>query len=230
MTNDTNDTKNNLSEAMVKAGVHFGYSKSRRHPSTAPFIIATKNKVDIIDPEKISELLDKAKEFIAKLAKENKKILFVGTKPEAKKIILEAATLLDMPYVTERWIGGILTNFPEIKKRIAKYNDLRSKKEKGELDKYTKKERLMIDREIIKLENYFGGISNLEKAPDALLIIDSKKEHIAATEAKKSGIPVISLSNTDTNIKSIDYPVVGNDGSSSSIKYFTNEIVKAYKI
>ncbi len=226
----TNDTKNNpLIAGMVKAGAHFGYTKTRRHPSTAPLILATKNKADIINLEKASASLAKIQEFVKSLGESGKKILLVGTKPEAKKIIKDVAMALEMPYVTERWIGGLITNYPEVKKRITKYIDLMEKKSKGELEKYTKKERLMISREIAKLEKYFGGVVLLQKAPDAMLVIDSKKEHIAVTEAKKGGIPVISISNTDTNIKGIDYPLVANDGSSSSIAFLVNEIVKSYK-
>ena len=227
----TNNPKNKkIVDDMIKAGAHFGYTKTRRHPSTAKYILATKSNSDIINLEKTAEDLEKTKEFIKSLAKEGKKIIFVGVKAEAKKIIAEAAQGIDMPYVTERWIGGTLTNFPEIKKRIAKYLDLKEKTVKGELDKYTKKEKLLISREVEDLEKYFGGISGLTKTPDALFIIDSKKEHIAVAEAKSIGIPVITLVNTDTDVKNLDYPIIANDASSSSIKYFTNEIVGAYQI
>ena len=126
---------------MFKVGVHYGYSKSRRHPSTLPYVFTTKNGVDIINIEKTNELLEKALETVSKLAASGKTILFVGTKPEARQQIIETALALNMPYVGERWVGGALTNFPEIKKRIVKLLDLRNQKEKGELDKYTQKER-----------------------------------------------------------------------------------------
>lgn len=216
-------------DSMFKAGAHFGYSKTRRHPSVSSYIFATKNKNDIIDLEKSSMLMEKAEQFIKELGQGQKVLLFVGVKPEAKKQILDAAMSLDMPYVIERWIGGIITNWPEIKKRIATLEDLRAKKENGELDVYTKKERLLIDLQIEKMTKYFGGLVLLKKAPDALFIVDTKKEHIAVAEARRAGIPVISLSNTDTNIKGIDYPIVGNDGSVSSISYFIDRISAAYK-
>ena len=216
-------------DAMFKSGAHYGYSKTRRHPSTTPFVFATKNKNDLINLEKTVESLDKALAFLRELATSGKTILLVGAKPEAKEAIKNAGTILDMPYVTERWIGGTITNFSEIKKRIARLEDLKSKKEKGELDMYTKKERLLIDREIEKLSLYFGGLVSLKKTPDTLIIIDTKKEHIAFTEAKKAGIPVVGLVNTDTNIVDIDYPIIANDASLSSIIYFVSQIMEAYK-
>jgi small subunit ribosomal protein S2 len=134
-----------------------------------------------------------------------------------------------MPSVTERWIGGTLTNFPEIKKRVAHLKDLTDKKEKGELSIYTKKERLLIDREMDKLNRNFSGIVSMDKAPTALFVIDAKHEEIAVTEAKKSGIPVISLSRSDCNLKEVDYPILANDSSVSSVKFFVDKIVDTYK-
>lgn len=229
MSEQKNTQNNEVIEAMFKAGAHFGYQKSRRNPSTTPYIFGVKNKTEIIDLEKTSELLNKAKEFIYGLAKENKRILFVGGKSEAKNAIKTGASIIDMPYVSDRWIGGTLTNSNEIKKRIAKYEELISQKEKGELSKYTKKERLLIDRQIVNLEEMFGGIIGLKDLPKALFVIDPKKESIAITEAKKVGIPVIALANTDCNIKGIEYPIVANDASVSSISYFVESIVSAYK-
>ncbi len=221
-------TQENI-EQMFKAGVHFGYSKTRRHPSTASYIFTTKNKNDVIDLEKTSLALDRVLELVSEFGKGQKTILFVGAKPEAKKKIVDTATALDMPYVSERWIGGTITNFGEIKKRIQTLEDLREKREKGELDVYTKKERLLIDQKIEKLTKYFGGLTLLKRAPDALFIVDSKREHIALAEAKAQGIPVIAIANTDTNIKGVDYPIVANDGSLSSISFFLEKIKSAYE-
>ncbi len=223
------DTLEGKIDSMFKAGVHFGYSKTRRHPSTSQYIFGTKNKNDIIDLEKSAALLATAETFMSELGKGMKTVLFVGVKPESKRAVIDTAMALDMPYVSERWIGGIITNFGEIKKRIATLEELREKREKGELDMYTKKERLLIDLKIEKLTKYFGGLTGLKKAPDALFIIDTKREHIAMTEARKSGIPVISISNTDSNIKGIDFPVVANDASVSSITYLMNEVKEAYR-
>ena len=216
-------------EAMFKAGAHFGYSKTRRHASMAPFIFTTKNRVDMIDLEKAEKSLEVAKEYLKSFAQGDKQVLFVGTKPEARRITQELAESIDMPYVVERWVGGVITNSPEIKKRITLLQDLQSQKEKGELEKYTKKERLLIDAKIAKMHKLFSGLVNLRKMPDALLVVDAKKEHIAVTEAHKAHIPVISLINTDTAIKSVEFPIIGNDASVSSISFFLKALVDAYK-
>ena len=227
---EAHKTKNNdLMEAMFKAGAHFGYQKSRRHASTSAFIFGAKNKVEIIDLEKTLEQLEKAEAFIGTIAKLGKQVLFVGGKNEASATVKLAAEGLDMPYVAGRWIGGTITNAPEIKKRIAKFEDLQKQKEKGELTKYTKKERLLIDREIDNLDIMFSGIVNMKEAPKALFVIDPKKEFIAVAEANKAGIPVIALCNTDCDITKVDYPIVANDSSISSISFFVSALAKAYK-
>ena len=226
----TKDVKNSpMVEALFKAGAHFGYTKTRRHPSTTPFILTSKNKADIINLEKTAESLEKAKILIKTLAKEGKKILFVGTKPEAKKITTDTALSLDMPYVSERWVGGIITNFPEIKKRIAKLVEWRESKTTGGLEKYTKKERLLIDKEAERLQKYFSGLVGLTKAPDLLFVIDSDKEHIAVDEAQKSKVPVMSLSNSDSDIRGLEHPIIGNDAATLSIAFFMEEIAKAFR-
>ena len=229
MTEEKKTKNSDIIDAMFKAGAHFGYQKSRRDSSTAPFIFGTKNKIEIIDLEKTLEQLEKAEDFVSSLAKAGKQILFVGGKNEARAEIKMGAMAIDMPYVNGRWIGGAITNFPEIKKRIAKFEDLQKQKEKGELNKYTKKERLLIDREIANLDEMFSGIVSMKEMPKALFVIDPKKEIIAVSEAKKAGIPVIAVANTDCNIKDIDYPIVANDASTSSISFFVTEIVKSYK-
>lgn len=228
MSKNTQEAENPIIEEMFTAGAHFGYSKTRRHPSMSPFIFTTKKKADILNLEMTNDHLEKAQEFIKTLATGGKVILFVGTKPEAKKAVLEGALSIDMPYVCERWVGGILTNFPEIKKRIDIMEDLKDRKEKGELEKYTKKERLLMDRKVEKLSKYYSGVIKLKK-PDALFVVDTQKEHIAVEEANRMGIPVIGLLNSDCNVKLVTYPIVANDASTSSIKFFVSAIVKAYK-
>ncbi len=218
-----------LVDSLFQAGAHFGYSKTRRHPSAAKFVFTTKNKVDIIDIEKTAAQLATAEAFLASLAAKGKKVLFVGTKPEARETVKGAAERLDQPYIVERWVGGVLTNWPEIKKRIARLIDLKAKKEAGELDKYTKKERLLLDEEIAKMHKLFSGLTGLTQKPDALFVIDPKREHIAVTEAQKIGIPVIALANTDTNVSGIAYPIVGNDGSVSSINLICERAVSAWR-
>jgi len=216
-------------EKMFEAGVHYGYGKSRRHPSVSSYIYATKNNGDIIDLEKTSIQLARAIEFIKSLGAQNKIILFVGTKPEARDTIKNAALSLNMPYVNVRWIGGTLSNFTEIKKRIMELENYNKESVEGGLEKYTKKERVVMAKKMEKLSKYYGGLLGLKKTPDALFVVDSKAENIAVTEAKKSGVPVVALANSDSNIKNIDYPIIGNDSGIPSIKLLTSSIVNAYK-
>jgi small subunit ribosomal protein S2 len=219
----------NIIDALFKAGSHYGYSKTRRHPSTANFIFGTKNRVDIIDIEHTASQLEKVQNFVKELSSKGKTIVFVGVKPEAKEAVKAGAERIGQLYVVERWVGGVLTNLPEIKKRITKMIDLKAKKESGELEKYTKKERLLIDEEVARMHKLFSGLASMTKKPDAMFVIDPKKEHIAVTEAKKVGIPVIGVANTDTNIKVLDYPIIANDSSLSSIQYIVDSVVDAYK-
>lgn len=221
-------TQNSFIEEMFANGTHYGYSKSRRHPTTSSYIFTTKNGVDIINIEKTSVLLEKALEKVTSLAQSGKTILFVGTKAEARQQIVETALSLNMPYVSERWVGGSLTNFPEIKKRINKLLDLRDQKEKGGLDKYTKKEKLLIDREMEDMTKNFQGLTGITRTPDAVFVIDPKKEHIAVTEAHKMNLPVIAVLNTDCNTKEAEFPIVANDASVSSISFFLSKVKEAY--
>ena len=216
-------------EKMFEAGAHYGYSKQRRHPSVSPFIYATKNKADIINLEKTSGMLDRALQFIKGLGASGKIVLFVGTKPEAKAAIKNAAEALNMPYVVERWIGGTLSNFTEIKKRITELENYRKDSLGGGLDKYTKKERVVMAKKMEKLTRYYSGLIGLKKTPDALFIVDAKSEHIAATEARKSGVLLVALLNSDSNIKWVNYPIVANDAAIPSIKFFTKAAENAYR-
>ena len=229
-TTKTGDIKANnpMVDKMFKAGAHFGFSRTRRHPTVTPYIFGAKNKVEIFDLEKTSELLKTAQAFIASLAKEGKAVLFVGGKSEARNAIKSAALSVNMPYVDGRWIGGTLTNFVQIRKRVEKMEKLVSEKEKGELAKYTKKERLLIDREIANLERFFSGIVSMKDLPKALFVVDPKKEKNAVKEAQDMGIPVIALLGSDCNLKEIDYAIVGNDSSQASVQFFVHEITKAY--
>lgn len=228
---EVKNTKNSdkIIEEMFNAGAHFGYSRSRRHPTASPYIFGVKNRVEIFDLSKTADLLKNALEFIASLAKDDRQILFVGGKNEARDLIKKAAVSIEMPYVAGRWIGGTFTNFPEIKKRIAKLEELTKQREKGELSKYTKKERLVIDRNIANLERFFSGLLLMKEMPKAIFVIDPKNEMIAVKEANKMGIPVIALAGSDCDIKDIDYPIAANDSSISSISFFVGEAVSAYR-
>ncbi|MCA9352614.1 30S ribosomal protein S2 [Patescibacteria group bacterium] len=222
----TNET---LVNEMFNAGAHVGYSKTRRHPSTKPFIFESRQKKDVIDLEKTDQQLENVLKFLKDFQGTDKQILFIGTKPEAKRLIREAAELIDMPFVTERWLGGTLTNNSEIKRRIERLITLEDQSEKGELIAANKREKLMLEREIEKLEVKFGGLKTMKKTPVALFIIDPKKEHIAVSEARHMNIPVIALANTDCDISIITHPIVANDTNVSSINFFTKKIADALK-
>lgn len=219
--------KSNLDE-LFKNGAHFGFGRSRRHPSVKNFIFGSKNKADIFDLEKTSAQFEVALEFVKKLGESKGQLLFVGGKSEAREIIKSAAEKIGAPYVAGRWIGGTLTNFGQIRKRVDTMLDLTSQKEKGELGKYTKKERLLIDRDIAKLNIFFGGIVPMTALPKALFVVDSRFEETAVREAKNLGIPVVALCGSDTDIKLVDYPIPGNDSAKASIKYFVDKIASVY--
>lgn len=203
--------------SMMEAGVHYGYSRTRRHPTTTPFLYGNKDGIDIIDVEKVMPQIEAAAGFLRELTNAGKLILFVGTKPEAREAIMDIATTLHQPFVVERWIGGILTNFTEIKRRIQKLEGMKEDRVSGALEKYTKKEQLLLNRELNRLQKYFSGVITLTKMPDAIVIVDSKKEHIAVKEARKLNIPVVAIGNTDCSTRGITYPIVANDGTRSSI-------------
>jgi small subunit ribosomal protein S2 len=228
MTDKTNTLSANIQE-MLKVGAHFGFLRSRRHPSFKSLICGVKNMTEVIDLEKTEEMLKKAEEFVTELARNKKIIMFVSSKSEAMGIVRSYAESINMPFVASRWIGGTLTNFVEIKKRTHRLADLVSKKEKGELLKYTKKERLMFDREIDTLTEMFDGLKGVEKIPSAIFVVDTKKESIAVAEAKQTGVAIVSISSSDNDVKGVDYPIAANDASKASIEYFVSHIRDAYK-
>jgi small subunit ribosomal protein S2 len=223
----TKESLVNLDE-LLKNGVHFGFARGRRHPSVKNYIFGSKNKNDVFDLEKTNSKLEEALKFISKIGEEKGQILLVGGKSEAREAVKMAGEATGLPYVAGRWIGGTLTNFPEIKKRIAKMLDLKQQKEKGELAKYTKKERLLIDREIAKLETFFSGLIPMQSLPKALFVVDARFENTAVREAKRLKIPVVALCGSDNDLKAADYPIIGNDSSRVSVKYIVNLVQKAY--
>jgi small subunit ribosomal protein S2 len=225
----TDKTTQATVDALSSVGAHFGFVKSRRHPSTKPFIFGVKNKIEIYDLEKTKEKLDEALEFVKELSDKKGTILFIGGKNESIDAVTSVAGSINMPYVAGRFIGGTLTNFPEIRKRVEKFESLTTQKEKGELVKYTKKERLLIDREIDTLKRFFFGLSVMKHLPHALFVVDAKRESIAVKEAHMVGIPVIALCGTDNNLNDVEYPIPGNDASKASIEYFLRQIADAYK-
>jgi small subunit ribosomal protein S2 len=217
-------------EALSKAGLQYGYSRTRRHPSVKPYIESNHNGVDFINLDKTAEQLDNAISFLKSVQGAGKVILFVGVKPEIRQIVKEVALSLGAPYITERFIGGTLTNFPQIKKRIEKLHDLLKKKETGELAVYTKKEQLLIQRDIDRLDRDFGGISALTNVPSAVVLIDSRHEDMCLKEAKRLHIPVVALCNTDCTLEGIEYPVVGNDGSVQAVRFVLEAMKEALAI
>lgn len=229
-TNTTHKSSNSLIERLFKSGAHFGFTKSRRHPTTVPYLFGNKQGTDIIDLEKTSASIDKAKEVLTRLGKEGKTVLVVGTKEEISKCVKQSTETLSLPFVTNRWIGGMLTNFPEMKKRIARLQELVAQGESGELErKYTKKERVVIGRELEKLVFNFDSIKSMDRLPDALLVVDPRHDAIAVKEAVFMKIPIIGVGSSDTNLREVTYPIVINDALQSSVELVLRELMEAYK-
>ena len=213
---------------MLKAGVHFGHKKAKKHPKMDEYIFSIRNEISIIDLSKTKSKLNEAINFVKDVSVNGGTILFVGTKKQAKKITKEAAEKCDMPYVTERWLGGTFTNFEKIIASIKRLENIVSQKENGELEKkYNKKERLEIDREIARLERKFGGIKNMKKIPDAVFVIDIKENDIAVIESNTKKIPVIALIDTNADPSLVNYPIPANDDAIGSISLMANAIADA---
>ena len=229
MESQTTTSAKTLVQSMFSVGAQYGYRRSKRHPSVAPYIFGEKNNVEIIDLEKTEDLLASALLYVKSLGATRKQLLFAGGKPEAAVAVKAAAEALQQPYRNGRWIGGTLTNLPEIRKRVERLETLRGERDRGELSKYTKKERLMIDREIEHLEQNFDGVVSMKSLPGAVFVVDPTHEHTAVHEARRMHIPVIALAGSDCDISHIDYPVVANDAAHGSITFFVNEIARAYE-
>ena len=221
------DAKTADIKELYDAGVHFGYSRTRRHPTAEPFIFGTKDRSDIFDLEGTNKRLQVAREFASTTAKNGKQLLFVGGKNEAQSIVKDAAIRAGSPYVAGRWIGGSLTNFKNIRKRIDRLEKLMKERDDGTLEKYTKKERLLIDREITELLARFGGLVSMVELPAALIIVDTRRENTAVREANQLGISVIGLSSSDCDFSLIQYPIPANDTSVRSIRYVVDCIADA---
>ena len=195
-----------------------------------PFVIGTKSKVEIFDLAKTDEQLARAKQAMAALARDGKTVLFVGGKREVSDSVRESARRIGQPFVAGRWLGGTVSNFVEIKKRIDRLADLTQKRESGELAKtHTKLERVFIDREIARLEERLGGITNLAKRPDAMVIVDTKHEAHASKEARDAGIPVIGVMSSDCDLKDAAFPIVVNDASRATVKLVLDELAAAFE-
>lgn len=211
-------------EEMQTAGLHFGHNISRLHPKMKPFVSGIKNNVHIFDLEKTAKEFEKALKFISTMVADGKTILFVGTKIQIREFVKNAAAESGMPYVTERWLGGTITNFETISKRVQYYKDLENKKLTGGLEKYTKKERLMFDKELEKLKTKFEGIKHMVKLPDAVFILDVRKDITVAREAKRKGITVVGVTDTNIDPTWADYAIPANDDAISSIRYILEKV------
>lgn len=217
------DIKLNVEE-MEKAGVNFGHRVSKLHPKMKDYVSGMKNGVHVFDLEKTSKEFEKALTFISKIISEGKTIIFVGTKIQLRALIQDAAKECQIPYVTERWLGGTFTNFETIQKRVNYFKDLEKKKETGELAKYTKKEQLDFNKEIASLKIKFDGIRNMSKLPEAVFIFGLDKDLTCAKEAKRKGIKVISLVDTNVNPDIVDYLIPANDDAISAVRYIIDKV------
>ncbi|MCF7816135.1 MAG: 30S ribosomal protein S2 [Candidatus Pacebacteria bacterium] len=227
--NINHTSEKTLIERLFDVGAHFGFTKSRRHPTAAPYIFGNKQGTDIIDLEKTVASLEVAKNVLKEAGKAGKTVLFVGTKEEIVLTVKAHAESIEMPYVVNRWVGGMLTNFSEIKKRIQRLSDLTAQGESGELErKYTKKERVVIGREFNKLTVNFGGIQKMDRAPYLMVIVDPRHDSIAVSEARELNIPVVGITSSDANLRLIKFPVVVNDGLQASVALILSELTEAY--
>lgn len=212
---------------LLEAGVHFGHQTKRWNPKMKPFIFAEKNGVHIIDLKKTLEAAEKARDAILELAAQGKTVLFLGTKTQAKTAIREEATRCSMPYVTERWLGGTLTNFETIRKSLSKLEYLESLETEGKIEQFSKKEALKIGKEKEKLLRTLGGIRTMDRAPALLFVIDTKKEYNAVREARKLGIPIVGLIDTNADPGEVDYPIPSNDDAMRAIRLFCRMVADA---
>ncbi len=212
---------------LLEAGVHFGHLKRKWNPNMAPYIFMERNGIHIIDLNKTIAKIDEAAAAMKQIAKSGKKILFVATKKQAKDVVAEQVKKVNMPYVTERWPGGMLTNFATIRKAVKKMSTIDKMSTDGTFENISKKERLQITRERAKLEKQFGSIADLTRLPAAIFIVDIMKEHIAVAEAQKLNIPTFAIVDTNSNPNEVDFPIPANDDASKSISVIVKTMIEA---
>ena len=213
---------------LLSAGVHFGHKASRAHPKMEEFIYGAREGVDIIDLAKSEEKLQAATDAAYDLGKTGKTLLIVGTKKQAREIIEQLAKEVDTPYLSVRWVGGLLTNFDEIKKNFKRLNGLKEEQAKGELKRYTKKEQLLYSRKLAKYEAELGGVANIEKIPDAMFIVDAVADNTAIVEAQKMNLIILGLCDTNANPNWFSYPVPSNDDGIKAIKIMCETLIRSY--
>lgn len=216
-------------KTLLEAGCHFGHQTVRWNPKMRPYIFEAREGVHIFDLVKTKEGLIEAANYLKDLVSQGGRVLFVGTKRQAREIVEKAAKEAGMPYVTVRWLGGIITNFDQIKKSLKKMADLKQGKIDGTFSKYTKKENLLIDREIARLEHFFGGLAGMDSLPEAVLVIDAKNENNAVREASRLGLKIVGLVDTNSDPDLIDYVIPANDDAVKSIELIINYLTEAIK-
>ena len=214
---------------LLDAGVHFGHLTRRWNPNMAPYIYMERNGIHIINLYKTVAKLQETQEALKKIAASGRKIMFVATKKQAKEIVANHATEANMPYITERWPGGMLTNFVTIRRSIKKMKSVDKMKQDGRFDSLSKKEKLQINRMRDKLEKHLGSIADMNRLPGALFVVDTLKEHIAVSEANKLNIPIFALNDTNSNPKDVDFPIPANDDASKSIEVMLKHVTSAVK-
>lgn len=215
-------------EQLLEVGAHFGHQVRRWNPKMKKFIWQAKGGVHIFDLEKTVNCLNAAEETLTKMAAEGKRIVFVGTKRQAKELVKEAALAVGAGYITERWLGGTITNWTQMKSRLDRLNKLKADRESGKLNVYIKKERVLIDREIDKLERFFGGIANFKSIPEVLVVIDTHKEKVAVAEARARKITIIGITDSNADPELIDYPIPMNDDAVGAVKLVVDALASAY--
>lgn len=214
-------------EELLEAGCHFGHQVRRWNPAMKSYVYGEREGIHIFDLVKTKVLLDEACEFLAKTAGEGGVVLFVGTKRQAADIVKQKALEAGIPYMTQRWMGGMLTNFEQMQKRIRHMKDLKTKRETGELKKYTKREQLLIDREIARLEKFFAGVADMDRLPQVMFVVDTHYEEVAVREAVRMHIPVVGMVDSNGDPKDVDYVIPGNDDAARAVELIVTTVADA---
>lgn len=214
-------------EELLESGAHFGHQTKRWNPKMEEYLYGQENGVHVFDLTKTKPMIEEALAFLTKMVAEGKTVVLVGTKKQIKEKVREVATEIGLPYINERWLGGIISNFPQMQKSLRKMEEMKENMVTGAYNKYTKKERLLIDREITRLERFFDGIKTLTAIPDALFIIDTKREHGAVREANARKVPVIGIVDSNSDPDGIDYPIPMNDDASKALEYILGLVKEA---
>ena len=214
---------------MLKAGLHFGHRTSKWHPKMEKYIFTSRNGIHIIDLMKTAKELEKALDFIKTTVSKGGTVLFLGSKPQVKEMVKKSAIEAGTPYIVERWLGGTITNFSIFSRGIKKYTKLKTQKEKGEWEKFAKKERLKMDKDLARMERKYGGLEKMDKIPDAVLVIDAKTEETALAESRVKGVKTVALCDTNVNPDKVDYIIPGNDNSVKGVELLLKLMVEAVK-